>query len=71
MAIARRFEIKAIIVLGLALFSCVADGTLSHRIGLSNRRGLIDTSGAAVTVFDVTEHGAKADDKTDNAEVCL
>jgi len=59
----------SILVLGLALLSCVADGALRHHIGLSDRRSLIDGSGAAVTVFDVTKHGAKADDKTDNAEV--
>ncbi|KAJ7008272.1 exopolygalacturonase [Populus alba x Populus x berolinensis] len=58
----------SILVLGLALLSCVADGAPRHHIGLSHRRSLVDGSGAAVTVFDVTKHGAKADDKTDNAE---
>ncbi|KAH8517304.1 hypothetical protein H0E87_005303 [Populus deltoides] len=61
----------SILVLGLALFSCVADGALRHHIGLSDRRSLIYGSGAAVTVFDVTKHGAKADDKTDNAEAFI
>ncbi|KAH8517305.1 hypothetical protein H0E87_005304 [Populus deltoides] len=61
----------SILVLGLALLSCVADGALRHHIGLSDRRSLIDGSGAAVTVFDVTKHGAKADDKTDNAEAFI
>ncbi|KAG5251858.1 Exopolygalacturonase precursor family protein [Salix suchowensis] len=57
----------SILILGLALLSCVADGALRRHIGLSHRRGLIDGSGAEVTVFDVTQHGAKADDHTDNA----
>ncbi|XP_011006467.1 PREDICTED: exopolygalacturonase clone GBGE184-like [Populus euphratica] len=61
----------SILVLGLALLSCVADGALRHHIGLSDRRSLIDGSGAAVTVFDVTKHGAKADDKTDNAQAFI
>ncbi|XP_073263805.1 exopolygalacturonase clone GBGE184 [Populus alba] len=61
----------SILVLGLALLSCVADGAPRHHIGLSHRRSLVDGSGAAVTVFDVTKHGAKADDKTDNAEAFI
>ncbi|KDP34800.1 hypothetical protein JCGZ_10580 [Jatropha curcas] len=68
MASTGNFEIKAITFLVLALFSCLANGALSHTIvGLRNRRALGETSGAAITVFDVTEHGAKADDKTNNA----
>ncbi|KDP27317.1 hypothetical protein JCGZ_21001 [Jatropha curcas] len=68
MASTGTFKVKAIAVLVLALFSCLANGALSHTaVGLRNRRALGGTSGAAVTVFDVTEHGAKADDKTNNA----
>ncbi|KAJ6334459.1 hypothetical protein OIU78_011359 [Salix suchowensis] len=61
----------SILILGLALLSCVADGALDRHIGLSHRRGLIDGGGAGVTVFDVTQHGAKADDHTDNAEAFI
>ncbi|KDP28193.1 hypothetical protein JCGZ_13964 [Jatropha curcas] len=68
MASTGKFEIKAIIVLVLAFFSCLANGAFSHTaVGLRNRRALRETSDAAVTVFDVTEHGAKADDKMNNA----
>ncbi|KAJ9171787.1 hypothetical protein P3X46_015102 [Hevea brasiliensis] len=74
MAITGRFEVKAILVLGLTLFSCVANGAASQRRSLIDRRSLTDTNAAAPssspsggTVFDVTQFGAKADDKTDNA----
>ncbi|CAK7348345.1 unnamed protein product [Dovyalis caffra] len=64
--------VGSILVLGLALLCSVADGALRQRIGLSHhRRSLIDGSGGAVTVFDVTQHGAKADDRTDNAEAFI
>ncbi|XP_048226425.1 exopolygalacturonase clone GBGE184 isoform X2 [Ricinus communis] len=63
MAITCRFEVKAIhVVLGLALFSCLANG-----VALRHRRDLVEDTGGSLTVFDVTQFGAKADDKTDNA----
>lgn len=69
MANAGIFDVKSVLVLGLALLSCVAEGALrGHRIGISARRGLVDTG---ATVFDVTQHGAKADGTTDNVEAFM
>ncbi|KAF2312020.1 hypothetical protein GH714_027772 [Hevea brasiliensis] len=47
MAITGRFEVKAILVLGLTLFSCVANGAASQRRSLIDRRSLTDTNAAA------------------------
>jgi hypothetical protein len=58
MTIAGRFEVKAVVVLGLA-FSCFVAEAIS-------RRGLID---AGPTDFNVNSYGAKADDKTNNEQV--
>lgn len=83
MAASGRLQAKTILIVALALFSCVANGELSHRIGVSNRRNLAakapaadttappaaSTSDSGATVFDVTKHGAKADGKFDNAQV--
>lgn len=53
MTIAGKFEVRAILVLGIA-FSCyVAEATL--------RRGLVGAAGP--TDFSVNSHGAKADGK--------
>uniref|UniRef100_A0A7N2N363 Uncharacterized protein n=1 Tax=Quercus lobata TaxID=97700 RepID=A0A7N2N363_QUELO len=58
MTIAGRFEVRAILVLGLAFSCCVAESTL--------RRGLVGAAGP--TDFNVNSYGAKADGKTDNVE---
>lgn len=59
MTFAGRFEVRAILVLGLAFSCCVAESTL--------RRGLVGAAGP--TDFNVNSYGAKADGKTDNVEV--
>ncbi|KAK9983733.1 hypothetical protein SO802_033258 [Lithocarpus litseifolius] len=61
MTIAGRFEVKAILVLGLAFSCCVAEATL--------RRGLVGAAGP--TDFNVNSYGAKADGKTDNVEAFM
>lgn len=63
MAMAIRFVAKAVILLGLALISCNAQG---DPLRDDLRRLLADTG---ATVFDVTKYGAVADGKTDNVEV--
>ncbi|CAB4322174.1 unnamed protein product [Prunus armeniaca] len=61
MAIARRSSAKAIILLGLALLSCVADGvSRGHLFKASARRSVTDTNRK---VFDVTAFGAKTEDQ--------
>uniref|UniRef100_A0A2N9IAK8 Exopolygalacturonase-like n=1 Tax=Fagus sylvatica TaxID=28930 RepID=A0A2N9IAK8_FAGSY len=60
MTIAGRFEVKAVVVLGLA-FSCFVAEAIS-------RRGLID---AGPTDFNVNSYGAKADDKTNNEQAFM
>ncbi|KAH0978231.1 hypothetical protein GBA52_027950 [Prunus armeniaca] len=61
MAIARRSSAKAIILLGLALLSCVADGvSRGHLFKASARRSVTDINRK---VFDVTAFGAKTEDQ--------
>ncbi|KAK3004673.1 hypothetical protein RJ639_018699 [Escallonia herrerae] len=57
------FEIKALILLGLALVSFGANGA-----SIGARRGLAD---AGVTVFDITKYGAKPDGKTESAQAII
>lgn len=57
MGIVKRFEVNALLFVGLALLSCGAKGA---------RRGLVNN---VATVFDVTKHGAIADAQTDCAMV--
>lgn len=67
MAIREKFLIKAVLLLGFALVSCVVQGEEhSYSLDFGGRRGLVDTG---AKVFDVTKFGAKAHVKTDNAQV--
>ncbi|XP_021280857.1 exopolygalacturonase clone GBGE184 [Herrania umbratica] len=71
MAIAGRCKVKTVVLLGLALLSCVAEGAVleGNRDGFRVRRNLADADADAdATVFDVMTYGAKADGKTDNFE---
>ncbi|KAJ7977604.1 exopolygalacturonase-like [Quillaja saponaria] len=63
MAITRSYQVMVVYV----LLSCVAGGGPCV-LGFGTRRGLVDTAPA---VFDVSAHGAKADDKTDNAQAFI
>ncbi|CBI36886.3 unnamed protein product, partial [Vitis vinifera] len=65
MAMTIRFVAKAVILLGLALISCNAQG---DPLRDDLRRLLADTG---ATVFDVTKYGAVADGKTDNVEAFM
>lgn len=74
MGTARRNDIEAgVIVLSFALFCNVALGASRghHYKTASTRRGLAAADPNDPTIFDVTNHGAKADGETDNMEVII
>lgn len=58
MAIARRSDVKAIILLGLALLSCVADGASRGHLFRAGARRVAETQRK---IFDVTAFGAKTE----------
>lgn len=64
MAIAKRSSAKAIILLGLALLSCVADGVSRGHLFQTSARRSVAVADTNRKVFDVTAFGAKTEDQT-------
>ena len=64
MAIAKRSSAKAIILLGLALLSCVPMGVSRGHLFQSSARRSVAVADTNRKVFDVTAFGAKTEDQT-------